>query len=67
MSAPSTIQITINYLRAAREGELRCETRLVSRGRRVANLHSRIYSGEELVASADGNYSIFAPSSGKRA
>jgi len=40
-------------------GLLTCTTEIVNRGKRVANLESCIYSGGELVAKANGNYSIF--------
>jgi acyl-CoA thioesterase len=36
---------------------------LVNRGRTVANLDSRIYLGETLLAHANGNYAIFKPRS----
>jgi len=36
---------------------------VVNRGRAVANLDSRLYVGETLVAQANGNYAIFKPRS----
>ncbi len=44
-------------------GTLNCITQVVNRGRTVANLDSRIYFGETLVAQANGNYAIFKPRS----
>lgn len=41
---------------------LNCITQVVNRGRTVANLDSRLYVGETLVAQANGNYAIFKPS-----
>jgi len=62
----ATIQITMNYFKAVHEGgQVRCETELVSRGKRVANLHSRLYHEDRLVATADGNYAIFSPSNNR--
>lgn len=56
----ATLQLTMSYFRAVAGGELRCTTELVHRGRTVAHLESRVYAGETLVASASGNYAIFA-------
>jgi uncharacterized protein (TIGR00369 family) len=56
----ATIGISINYLRTAREGEVRCESILERRNDRVAILSSRVTdSGERLLASAIGSFSIF--------
>jgi acyl-CoA thioesterase len=57
----ATIEIKINYFRPVSGGELLCMTQLVNRGRRVANLESRLFVGDQLVAQANGNYAIFAP------
>ena len=57
----ATIEIKINYFKPVRAGRLNCVTALVNRGRTVANLESRIYLDDVLVASANGNYAIFAP------
>lgn len=57
----ATIEIKINYFRPVSTGTLRCLTRLVNRGRRVANLESQLFAGEALVAQANGNYAIFKP------
>ena len=58
----ATIEIKINYYKPVVSGLLTCITEVVNRGKRVANLESSIYSGEVLVARANGNYSIFTPS-----
>lgn len=55
----ATIEIKINYYRPVSSGEIRCQTEVVYRGRRVANLESSIYVEERLVAKANGTYSIF--------
>lgn len=56
----ATIEIKINYFAAVRGGEVRCDTRLLNRGKRVANLQSDISCDGRLVAQANGNFAIFA-------
>ena len=63
----ATIEIKINYYRPVRSGTITCITEVINRGKSVANMESRIYSGDVLVAKANGNYSIFAPSSSNKA
>jgi len=55
----ATIEIKITYFKAIKEGSLICDTRIVSRGRRVAALESEITCDGRLVAKASGTYSIF--------
>ena len=55
----ATIEIKISYLRAVREGELRCETRVVHRGRRMAFVESEVHNRGRLVAKATGTFAIF--------
>ena len=57
----ATIDVKINYFRPVASGLITCITELVNRGRTVANLESRVFSGDRLVAQANGNYSIFTP------
>ncbi len=57
----ATVEIKINYFKPVRLGELTCITELVNRGKTIANLDSSVYSGEVLVAKANGNYAIFTP------
>jgi acyl-CoA thioesterase len=59
----ATIEIKINYFKPVSAGTLRCVTQVVNRGRTVANLDSRLFVGETLVAQANGNYAIFRPRS----
>lgn len=54
----ATIGITIHFLRPATQGTLECETRVLSRGRSVANLDSRVTLAGTLVATATGSYAI---------
>jgi acyl-CoA thioesterase len=55
----ATIEIKITYFKAVRSGTLVCDTRIISRGRRVAALESDITCDGRLVAKASGTYSIF--------
>ncbi len=58
--AISTINIAINYLRTATEGEIVCVTELDRRNDRIAVLRSEVRTdGGELLATAIGSYSIF--------
>ncbi len=59
----ATIEIKINYFKPVTRGEVVCTTQLVNRGRTVANLESRLFVGDTLVATANGNYAIFTPRS----
>ena len=60
-----TIEIKFNYYQAVREGRVRCHTTILNRGKRVANLESRLTVNEQLVASANGTFAIFTPGQGK--
>jgi uncharacterized protein (TIGR00369 family) len=56
----ATINISINYLRTAREGDVVCTSRVDRRNDRVAVLSSEVRDAEErLLATAIGSYSIF--------
>jgi acyl-CoA thioesterase len=55
----ATINISINYLRTAREGEVRCTSRVDRRNDRVAVLSSEVRDDERLLATAIGSFSIF--------
>lgn len=56
----ATIEMKINFHRSARDGLLQCVSTLVNRGRTVATLESRLTQGERLLATASGNFAIFA-------
>jgi acyl-CoA thioesterase len=58
----ATIEIKFNYYKPVRAGTVHCLTTVLNRGKTVANLESRLYQGEQLVASANGSYAIFTPS-----
>lgn len=55
----ATIEVKINYFKPVASGLVTCITEVVNRGRTIANLQSRVFAGETLVAQANGNYSIF--------
>lgn len=59
----ATIEIKINYFKPVLSGRLVCKTQLLNRGKSVANLESRIYLEQALVAQANGNYAVIRPSS----
>jgi acyl-CoA thioesterase len=58
----ATIQITMNYFKPVQSGVLICTSEVVNRGKSVAHLESRLFLGETLVATANGNFSVFKPS-----
>lgn len=55
----ATIEIKISYFKPVFGGQLVCTTELLNRGKTVANLESRVYLDDQLVAVANGNYAIF--------
>lgn len=57
----ATIEIKISYFRPVLSGRVRCRTEVLNRGRTIANLESRLYVDDRLVAQANGNYAILAP------
>ena len=58
--AIATINIAINYVRTATEGEAVCETTVDRRNRSNAVLRSDVRTGDgEMLAAAVGSYAIF--------
>ena len=57
----ATIEIKIHFLQPIIKGKIRCSTRLVHRGSRIAVLESHISVGRVQVAQALGTFTIFAP------
>jgi acyl-CoA thioesterase len=55
----ATIEIKIVYLAPVREGRVRCESKVLNRGKRVATLESEITVGGKLVAKALGTFALF--------
>jgi acyl-CoA thioesterase len=57
----ATIEIKISYFKPVASGALRCDTEILTRGKKIASLESCVYAGERLVAKASGTYTIFRP------
>jgi len=57
----ATIEIKIHFLQPVTKGKIRCSTRVVQRGRRIAVLESHLSVGRLQVAQALGTFAIFAP------
>lgn len=56
----STIEIKINYFRPGVSGTLRCETKVIHKGRRTAAMESEIFGdNDKLLARATGTFMIF--------
>jgi len=57
----ATIEIKIHFLQPVSKGKIRCRTRLVHRGSRIAVLEAHISVGRLQVAQALGTFTIFVP------
>src|SRR5947209_8052184 len=58
----ATINISINYVQTATEGDIVCRTTLDRRNRRTAVMRSEVrHEDGRLLATAIGSYTIFAP------
>lgn len=55
----ATVEVKITYLNPAREGRLRCVTRVLKRSRNIAVLESKITLGDLTVALASGTFHIY--------
>jgi uncharacterized protein (TIGR00369 family) len=56
----ATINIAINYIQTAREGEVACRTRLDRRNRSAAVMSSQVHHEDgRLLVTAIGSYSIY--------
>ena len=55
----ASIAVNITFLRAVTAGTLTCATRTVQKGRSVAFLESEVSNGDQIVARAQGTFSIF--------
>ena len=55
----ATIEIKMNYHVGVRLGRLVCDATVLHVGKRVANIDARLYQGDILVGSANGNFAIF--------
>jgi len=56
----ATLEIKFNYHVGVREGRLICDATVLHRGKRIANIDARLFQHDRLVASANGNFAIFA-------
>ena len=56
----ATLEIKFNYHVRVGEGRLTCDAAVVHRGKRIANIDARLFQDDRLVASANGNFAIFA-------
>ncbi|MBI2723793.1 MAG: PaaI family thioesterase [Chloroflexi bacterium] len=54
----ATIEMKVSYLAPVRDGTLRCDTRVIKLGRRVAFLESRVTHRRKPVATATGSFAI---------
>lgn len=58
----ATIEIKMSYLASVRGGTLRCDTRVVKKGRHIAFLESKVHDdSDRLVATATGSFMIMSP------
>jgi uncharacterized protein (TIGR00369 family) len=56
----ATINIAINYIQTATEGDIVCHSTVDRRNRRIAVLRSEVHHEDDrLIATAVGSYSIF--------
>jgi len=58
----TTLEIKMNYLAPAREGDVRAEAWVVSKGGRVAVLQASVAVGETQLAIATGTFYVMTPS-----
>ena len=56
----ATVEIKIHFLQPVSKGKIRCSTRVVQRGHRLAVLESHLSVGRRQVAQALGTFAIFA-------
>jgi len=57
----ATVEIKIHFLQPVSKGRIRCRTRLVHRGSRIAVLEAHLSVGRKQVAQALGTFAIFTP------
>jgi acyl-CoA thioesterase len=54
----TTLEIKINYLASATEGDVKAEAWVVSKGGRIAVMEAKVTAGETLLAVATGTFYI---------
>lgn len=57
----ATVEVKISYFSEVKSGELICETTVVNKGKKIANLESEIKKDDKLIAKATGTYYVFTP------
>ncbi len=55
----ATVEIKISYFRYVKDGKVICDTKIIHKGKRFGILESEIKNNEQLVAKANGTFSIF--------
>jgi acyl-CoA thioesterase len=55
----ATVEVKIAYFKPVKEGTLKCETKVIHKGKNISVLESEIINGEELISKAIGTFSIF--------
>jgi acyl-CoA thioesterase len=58
--ACATSNLTINYFRPVLSGPIVCTSRIVNRGRTLANIEGECHVAGKLVARANGTWAVFA-------
>lgn len=53
-----TVEIKISYFRAVVTGTLRCHSRVIHQGKRIAFLEAMVYHEDALIAQATGTFAI---------
>ncbi len=56
----ATINCAISYFKPVDSGMLACLSKITNRGKTIATLESEIWNGDNLVATAHGQFSIFS-------
>lgn len=55
----ATLEAKTNYIRPVSEGEIRCEAKVIHKGRRTAVLDAEVTAGGKLIAKASGTFAIW--------
>lgn len=61
----ATLEIKFNYHVRVSEGLLTCDATVLHQGKRMANIDARLFQNDQLVASANGHFAIFAIPAGR--
>lgn len=56
----ATLEAKTNYIRPVRQGLIRCEARVIHKGRRTAVLDADVTCDGKLIAKASGTFAIWA-------